>query len=123
MTNQTNLSLITIVLVNPPKVSLNEWYAGSHWSERKKLKDSYEWLIYAACKNEKYTKPCYVEYNFKWGKTRALDPSNCVAMIKLIEDCLFPKDSPEIIKKMTIISQKDKTQKRDDIVEVSIFNL
>ena len=34
-----------IILNDLPKISLNKWYSGEHWSKRKKLKDKYKLLI------------------------------------------------------------------------------
>ena len=73
-----------IVIYDLPKVSLNKWYAGCHWTKRQKLKEQYLWLV----KQRISVYPIKVSYYFEF-KTRPLDASNCVAMIKLIEDCTF----------------------------------
>jgi hypothetical protein len=92
-----------------PKISLNEWYSGAHWSERKKIKDAYKWIIRSQVK-EKFTESCEVEYIFTF-KSRPLDCSNCVAMAKMIEDCLFPKDDIKVVKSMKLTSKKGKEDK------------
>ena len=84
-----------------PKVSLNEWYAGTHWTKRKKMKDIYRMII----GKHNITTPCEVDYDFEF-KFRPLDCSNCVAMVKMIEDCLFENDSPKIVKSIKISSRK-----------------
>jgi len=101
-----------------PKVSLNEWYAGVHWKKRKSIKDTYAWFIHSV-HPEKYTEPCEVLYHFFW-KTTSLDPSNCVAMVKLIEDCLFPNDSYKIIRKLTIICDRVKKGETKDKIVITI---
>ena len=111
-------------LVNPPKVSLNEWYGGKHWSERSKLKNNYQWIVFEAFKElreNKINEPCAVTYNFIWGKSsRPLDASNCVAMVKLIEDQIFKSDAPHIVTQLTIASIKNKFQKENLIVDILI---
>ena len=95
----------------PIKVSLNQWYAGIHWTKRKKIKD-----VYALVFKGNYTKPCDVDYDFTF-KSRPLDCSNCMAMVKMIEDCLFPDDSNKVVKSIRITSNKgDK-----DTVKISIY--
>ena len=70
-----------IVIFDLPKVSINKWYAGCHWTKRQKLKEQYLWLV----KRRISVYPITVSYFFEF-KTRPLDASNCVAMIKLIEE-------------------------------------
>ena len=95
-----------IVLNDLPKISLNQWYSGSHWSKRKKIKDNYSLLIKSQCKKTfKKDKRYEVEYNFYF-KTKPLDASNCVAMVKLIEDVLFKDDKYDIVKSIKITSNK-----------------
>lgn len=95
---------MTITIEGLPKISLNEWYAGTHWSERKKIKDTYKWLILSK-KIGKFIVPCDVEYTFTF-KSKPLDCSNCVAMAKMIEDCLFPKDDIKVVKSIKLTSVK-----------------
>ncbi len=98
-----------ITIIGLPKISLNEWYAGTHWSERKKIKDAYKWIIRSQ-NIGKFCVPCDVEYTFTF-KSRPLDCSNCVAMAKMIEDCLFPKDDIKVVKSMKLTSKKGKEDK------------
>lgn len=100
----------TIILKDLPKISLNKWYSSEHWSKRKKLKDDYVWLIKSQTKvvfpkNRKYV----VDYEFHF-KKNPLDASNCVGLIKLVEDILFEDDKWDIILKISLSSQKDKTE-------------
>lgn len=98
-----------ITLSNLPKISLNQWYSGKHWSKRKKTKDQYIWLVKSQFKQ--VLKGSYeVEYLFEF-KTRPLDASNCVAMVKLIEDIIFEKDEWNVIQSITIKSRKGNTNK------------
>jgi hypothetical protein len=94
----------TIIIEGLPKISLNEWYAGTHWSERKRIKDVYK-LIIRSRHIEPFTEPCDVEYLFEF-QSKPLDCSNCVAMLKMIEDCLFPKDGIKVVRSIKLISRK-----------------
>ena len=97
--------MIILEIKDLPKVSLNQWYSGEHWSKRKKLKDSYTILIQSQTdmffKKGKYS----VSYKFEF-KNNPLDASNCVAMLKLIEDILFENDKYDLIKIAGIESVK-----------------
>jgi len=105
-----------IILTNLPKVSLNLFYAGVHWTKRKKLKDKYKLLIKSQFKQVLSKDKTYeVEYTFNF-KTRPLDASNCVAMVKLIEDVIFEDDNYKIVTSLKIKSRKDKF----DSVEIEV---
>jgi hypothetical protein len=95
---------MTITIKDLPKISLNDWYAGTHWSERKRIKDTYKLIIRSQVK-EKFTEPCDVEYLFTF-QSKPLDCSNCVAMLKMIEDCLFPKDGIKVVRSIKLTSRK-----------------
>lgn len=95
-----------IIFYDLPKISLNKWYAGLHWTKRKKMKDEYKLLILSRFKTLLPSDRSYhTEYNFIF-KQRALDASNCVAMVKMIEDIIFEDDSYKIIKSIKITSEK-----------------
>lgn len=96
---------IIIYLEGLPIVSLNKFYSGIHWAQRKKIKDQYYWLIKEKT-NKTFNKPCGVDYLFAF-KGRILDCSNCVGMVKMIEDVLFPDDSHKIVKSISVQTQKD----------------
>lgn len=106
-----------IVLKDLPKISLNKWYAGMHWTKRKKIKDNYTMLVKAQHKQVfSRTKTYRVEYHFTF-KSRPLDASNCVAMVKMIEDILFETDSYKVVTGLAITSRKGD----HDQVEIKIF--
>jgi hypothetical protein len=109
---------IQLIFNNMPKVSLNQWYSGQHWKKRKEIKDIYAKFI-ASVHPEKYTKRCDTTYIFEW-KTRSLDPSNCMAMIKLIEDSLFPDDSYKIIRWLNIHCRRVAKGVKHDRIIISI---
>ena len=99
-----------IKLYDLPKLSLNKWYAGVHWTKRKKIKDTYKLIIdnqykEVLSKENKYV----VEYVFNF-KSRPLDASNCVAMAKLIEDVIFEDDKWNIVTSINIKSVKSDTE-------------
>jgi hypothetical protein len=108
-----------IILKDLPKVSLNKWYAGCHWTKRKKLKDTYTLMVKSQFKGVFSKDKQYdVRYDFNFDK-RPLDASNCVAMVKMIEDIIFEDDSYKIVKKITITSSKSK----ENIILVKIKEL
>jgi hypothetical protein len=95
-----------IILSDLPKVSLNQWYKGDHWSNRKKVKDKYYWLIKSQFKCVLRANAVYaVDYSFHF-KLNPLDASNCVAMVKMIEDIIFEDDKWDIVRQITISSHK-----------------
>lgn len=104
-----------IILKDMPKISLNQWYAGSHWSKRKEIKDAYKLLLHKIkplSKEKRYR--CEYTFNFK---SNPLDASNCIAMLKMIEDILFESDGYKIITEITIKSRKSKS----DYIEIEII--
>lgn len=95
-----------VILKNLPKISLNEWYAGSHWTKRQEIKDQYKLIIRNQFKNVLSKDNYYhVNYDFRF-KSKPLDATNCVAMLKLIEDLIFEDDSYKIIHYISITSTK-----------------
>ena len=111
--------MIIINLTDLPKHSLNEIYAGKHWQKRKSAKDTYKILIKSQFKDvlskDKVYK-VYYEFGFK---TRPLDTSNTVYMLKMIEDIIFEDDSYKIIPELNIKSFKYEY----DIVTIKIIEL
>lgn len=106
-----------IILKGLEKISLNKWYAGMHWTKRKKIKDNYTLLVKSQFnKTLPKTNTYNTEYHFTF-KSRALDASNCVAMVKMIEDIIFEDDSYKIIKSILITSKKG----LEDSVKIKIF--
>jgi len=105
-----------IILKDLPKVSLNVWYSSKHWSFRKKLKDNYTLIVKSQFKEVLPASESYdTEYHFTF-KLRPLDASNCVAMVKMIEDIIFESDGYKVIKSILITSTKG----ADDMVEIKI---
>ena len=83
--------------------SLNAYYAGKHWSVRKKDADFWHMLVLEAMHRTKQPvvmaeKPVMISVWFHDG----LDCSNHAAMVKMIEDALKDKiikdDSPKYVK-------------------------
>lgn len=106
----------TFAFYDLPKISLNQFYGGIHWSKRKKIKDRYKFIIKSQT-SKVIDYPCDVEYEF-WFKSRPLDCSNaCGGMVKLIEDCLFVDDSYKMVRSIKISSQK----RKDDIVFIRVI--
>lgn len=106
-----------IILKDLPKISLNKWYAGMHWTKRKKIKDEYTLLVKSQFnKILSKTNTYNTEYHFTF-KSRALDASNCVAMVKMIEDIIFENDSYKVVKSILITSSKG----LDDSVKIKVI--
>ena len=100
-----------ITLLNLPKISLNKWYAGSHWTKRLEIKRVYETIIKPQFKKVFPKTGVYkVSYDLYF-KGKLLDCSNCVAMVKLIEDVIFEDDKPDIVTEIKIRSMKDKNER------------
>lgn len=107
----------TIKLIGLPKISLNKWYAGEHWSKRNKIKDQYHWLIKSQFKDVLSKSNKYqCEYVFQF-RIQPLDASNCVAMIKLVEDIIFEDDKFDIITNISISSIKG----LEDLLTINIY--
>ena len=105
-----------IILKDLPKISLNEWYAGKHWTKRKQIKDTYKLIVKNQFKHVFSKDKCYaVIYAFNF-RTRPLDASNCVAMVKLIEDIIFEDDNWKIVNQITIVSRKN----RHEFVKITV---
>lgn len=105
-----------IILKDLPKVSLNVWYSSKHWSFRKKLKDNYTLIVKSQFKEVLPASNSYdTEYHFTF-KSRPLDASNCVAMVKMIEDIIFDSDGYKVIKSILITSSKG----AEDSVQIKI---
>jgi len=108
-----------IILNNLPKASLNKIYAGEHYSKRKRLKDDYIAIIKGQFKHVFPKDKTYlVHYTFHF-KSRALDVSNTVYMLKMIEDVIFEDDSYKIVKELNIKSMKSTTG--EDYIEIVVF--
>lgn len=107
--------MIQIILKDLPKISLNQWYSGSHWNNRKTIKDNYKLIVQSQIKYKFTEGPYNVEYEFGF-KNRPLDCSNTVAMAKMIEDILFPKDDIKIVQSIKLTSKKAK----EDCVIITI---
>ena len=106
-----------IILKDLPKISLNKWYAGMHWTKRKKIKDNYTLIVKSQFnKTLSKTNTYNTEYHFTF-KSRALDASNCVAMVKMIEDIIFENDSYKVVKSILITSDKG----LEDSVKIKVF--
>ena len=95
-----------IDLYDLPKISLNSIYSGKHWTKRKADKDNYTLIIKSQFKGVFSKDKTYnVHYTFFF-KSRPLDTSNTVYMLKMVEDVIFEDDSYKIIPKLTIESLK-----------------
>lgn len=86
--------------------SLNEWYSGTHWSKRKKLKD--KWFIQFMALLRKNKKQLFSEYDLTIYYHSNLDPSNTITVIKFLEDTMkkdrwIHDDSPKYCKGLHII--------------------
>jgi hypothetical protein len=95
-----------IELVGLEKISLNGWYAGMHWTKRKQIKDKYTKIVKQQFKEVLSKSNQYeVSYKFEF-KKNPLDASNCVAMVKMIEDIIFEDDKWNIVTMISMQSIK-----------------
>ena len=105
-----------IILNDLPKISLNHWYSGMHWTKRKKIKDNYINIVKSQFKEVLSKNKTYdTEYHFTF-KLRPLDASNCVAMVKMVEDIIFENDGYKIIRSILITSSKGAEDKVEIII-------
>ena len=103
--------MIKIILKDLPKVSLNQWYSGKHWTKRQSTKKLYTYAVKSQCKRVFSKDSQYVvSYAFEFQKN-PLDASNCIAMVKMIEDILFEDDKWNIVDLGGITSRKSKENK------------
>lgn len=82
------LFILEIPLVAP---SLNKWYAGIHWAQRKKVVDQWHKEVWIACKQDKVPKikvPVDICTQTSFKTNRKSDTSNRFTANKLIEDGL-----------------------------------
>lgn len=106
-----------IVLHNLPKVSLNQFFGGEHWTKRTQIKELFKWSIKAQTKIKFSKHDTYdVTYEFEF-KGKPLDASNTVGMIKIIEDILFEDDKWDIVKSIKTSSRKGKQDKVTIIIK------
>lgn len=106
-----------IILEGLPKISLNAWYSGTHWTKRKKIKDTYKLLIKSQFKKVFSKENSYDISCVFYFKSRPLDASNCVAMFKMIEDVLFESDGYKIVRSVQMSSRKSDK----DMVQILIL--
>ena len=110
---------MNITLKGLPKISLNQWYSGTHWTKRVKVKNTYKLLVKSQCKHV-FTKDLKYAVAYEFGfKNNPLDASNCVAMVKMIEDILFEDDGYKTVINIMITSNKSK----EDFVKIKILEI
>ena len=68
-------------------ISLNDWYAGKHWTYRQKQKNL--WRTTFTDLLSQHKKPNIEKYSIELEYNSRLDPSNTITMIKLFEDTLI----------------------------------
>jgi len=108
-----------IILRGLPKHSLNEIYAGKHWTKRKKDKNTYTLIVRDQFKGVfKKDKIYKVDYTFLF-KNKPLDTSNTVYMLKMVEDIIFEDDTYKIIPEITIKSKKG----NEDLLIINVKQL
>jgi len=104
--NQVEIEKTKILISGLPKISLNQFYSGIHWSKRVKAKEAYQYLVKAQYKH-KFSKDNQYAVSFNFGFEKyPLDADNVGAMAKLLIDCLFEDDKYDIIRSVTYSSNK-----------------
>jgi hypothetical protein len=110
-----------IIIKDLPKVSSNKIYAGTHWTKRNKLKESYLWITKGPFSKLKPVESlCDLTFEFYFVKN-ALDSSNCGYMAKMLEDCLveckiLQGDTIKHVRKITLQSLKSQFKDSDTCV-------
>lgn len=105
-----------LVIEGLPKISLNAYYAGKHWTSRSKMKEAYS-LLLSKHKHKFDDKSTYeVEYRFEF-KSRPLDASNTVVMVKMVEDVIFKSDAYRIVLSIKVSSKKGLKDKLTIIIK------
>lgn len=100
------------------KTSTNKIYAGSHWSIRKTIKDSFSTLAAVYCKPAYTvsTYPVQIRYRFSFVKN-SLDTLNTAYMAKMLEDAMvglniLENDDPRYVARSTLeVVNKQKEQR------------
>lgn len=94
-----------LVIEGLPKISLNAYYAGKHWTNRSKMKEAYA-LLLSKYKHKFDDKNTYeVEYRFEF-KSKPLDATNTVVMVKMVEDVIFKSDTYKVVLSIKVSSKK-----------------
>jgi len=110
---------VEVILKDLPKLSLNQIYAGKHWTKRNKDKNTYKSIIQSQFNSVFSANQVYsVAYEFHF-KNKPFDTSNTVYMLKMIEDVIFKEDTYKIIPELIIKSKKAK----EDFVLIKVTTL
>lgn len=95
--------------------TLNKWYAGGHWTQRKKVADLWHEAIWVICKEKKFkpfTDPVSITTQTLFKNKRLRDVSNMCTANKLAEDGLV---------KAGILQGDDPRYVRRHVIECPIF--
>lgn len=125
------------------KFSTNKIYAGTHWTERKNIKDSIASIVFGLCRpiQTPDAYPVELRYRFLFRATRALDTLNCAAVAKMVEDAfravgILKDDSPKYVAcsvlevvefphkkkpKGPIAERKKANEEDEDWLEINIY--
>lgn len=99
---------LKIPLVAP---SLNKWYSGIHWAERKKIVDLWHDTVWKLCRVDKIKPltlfPVTISTQSFTKSKRKRDVSNGICANKMAEDALveagiLPNDAPEYVSRHII---------------------
>lgn len=110
-----------ITIKDLPKYSSNKIYAGLHWTQRKKIKESFLWLTKSAFSRLQPIESLVdLEFEFYFVKN-ALDSSNCSFMAKMLEDCLvefgvLKSDTIKHVRRVILQSNKSKAKDADSCI-------
>jgi hypothetical protein len=86
----SRLQILRLERIEP--VSANKFYAGMHWSDRKRIADTWHSLTWACAKNQclepAINYPVHLVLIADLTPSRMMDATNLFAMAKLVEDAL-----------------------------------
>lgn len=107
--------------------TLNQWYAGGHWSKRSRTKKAWRTLVSGCVRDQSIRPvehyPAEIRVTGRFGKgDRSYDCTNMAATAKLIEDGLvhahiLRRDSREYVQPVVLASIRHKGE-TDTLVEI-----
>jgi len=117
--------MILIIPLVPP--SLNQWYAGKHWAERKRIRDEWHEAVWLAVRQKKIKPievfPVHITTQAYYRKGREFDTSNCFPANKLAEDGLvetgiMPNDTNKYVIASTVLCPLFKQDEDKTVIQI-----
>ena len=100
------------------KVSFNDFYEGGTWKFRHSVKRKYKRQFSDWDNVVNADKQYNVDYEFEF-KSRPLDGTNTMAIVKMLEDIIFEKDNYKVVRRVSTMSSKGK----EDLVKITVWEV